>query len=424
MAEGWAVGSTHVTRSSPTARTADGREFIGLVTALMATMALGIDLMLPAFPEMRTEFGFPADSTTVSWVITSYFLGVAIGPWLYGPASDRFGRRKPLFAGLTLYAVGALVASIAPTWPLVVAARFVWGVGAAGPRSLSVTMVRDRYEGDSMARLMSMIMAVFMLVPIVAPALGSALMAVFPWRAVFWFPAVMAGVLMLWARRLPETHPPERRRPFTWTAVRSAGREVVTHRTTMALTGAMTLLFGVMTTYLAGLEVVVEDVYGYGPWFPLIFGVIAVLFAVNSLNNARMVQHLGAAPLVRRLSAGAASAALVLAGISVLGGDPPNFWLFMSVLCITMTLAQGTTPTANTIAMTPVPHVAGTASAIISTCTTAGGSLLGSIASAAFDGTVRPIAVAMFVYIALAAALVWWGTSTPGAPRTTGQPYQ
>jgi len=273
-----------------------------------------------------------------------------------------------------------------------------------------------------MARLMSMIMAVFMLVPIVAPAVGSALMSVFPWRSVFWFPAVLAVALMVWARRIPETHPPERRRPFTWASVRTAGREVVTHRTTMALTGAMTLLFGVMTTYLAGLEVVVEDVYGYGPWFPLIFGVIAVLFAINSLNNARMVQRMGAVPLVRRVSMLGAGAALVLAAVSVLGGDPPNFWLFVTALCITMTLAQGTTPTANTIAMSPVPHVAGTASAIISTCTTAGGSLLGSLSSAAFDGTVRPIAIAMLVYLALAAALVRWGTKPTAS--AAGQPYQ
>jgi len=411
----------HVTHRSP-ATSAQGREFIGLVTALMATMALGIDLMLPAFPQMRKEFGFDADSTTVSWVITAYFLGVAIGPWLYGPASDRYGRRRPLFAGLTLYAIGATVASVAPTWPLVVASRFVWGLGAAGPRSLSVTMVRDRHDGDTMARLMSMIMAVFMLVPIVAPAVGSALMSVFPWRSVFWFPAVLAVALMLWARRLPETHPPERRRPLTWAAVRTAAREVVTHRTTMALTAAMTLLFGVMTTYLSGLEVVVEDVYGYGRWFPLIFGVIAVLFAINSLNNARMVQRLGAVPLVRRVSLLSTAAALVLAAVSVFGGDPPNFWLFVTALCATMTLAQGTTPTANTIAMLPVPHVAGTASAIISTCTTAGGSLLGGLSSAAFDGTVRPLAIAMLVYLALSAVLVRWGTRP--TTRTDAQPYQ
>ena len=148
---------------------ATGREFILLVTALMATTAVGIDLMLPAFPEIRQQFGM---------------------------ASDRFGRRIPLFAGLALYAVSAATAALAPSWQLIVIARFVWGVGAAGPRSLSVAMIRDRYDGDAMARLMSMIMAVFLLVPIVAPGVGAGLIAVLTWRAVFWFPAVVAGLVV------------------------------------------------------------------------------------------------------------------------------------------------------------------------------------------------------------------------------------
>ena len=204
---------------------ATGREFILLVTALMATTALGIDLMLPAFPEIREQFGMAPDSTQVTWIITAYFLGMAAGPWLYGPASDRFGRRIPLYAGLTLYAVAAVTAALAPSWELIVVSRFVWGIGSAGPRSLSVAMIRDRYEGDAMARLMSMIMAVFLLVPIAAPGVGAGLIAFLPWRAVFWFPAAVAVLLMFWARRLPETLTPDRRRPFTWRSVGAAGRE-------------------------------------------------------------------------------------------------------------------------------------------------------------------------------------------------------
>ena len=112
-----------------------------LVTALMATTALGIDLMLPAFPDIRAEFGMAADSTKVAWIITAYFLGMAVGPWCFGPASDRFGRRTPLRAGLVLYGLSSAVAALAPSWPLVVASRFLWGIGAAGPRSLSIAMV-------------------------------------------------------------------------------------------------------------------------------------------------------------------------------------------------------------------------------------------------------------------------------------------
>ena len=391
--------------------TASGREFIVLMTALMTTTALGIDLMLPAFPDMRAEFGFPSDSTTVTWVITVYFLGLAIGPWLYGPASDRFGRRRLLFAGLGLYSVGSFVASISPPWPLVIAARFLWGLGAAGPRSLSLAMIRDRYEGDAMARLMSMIMAVFMLVPIVAPAIGAGLIAVFPWRAVFWFPSIIGVLLMLWARRAPETLHPERQRPFTWRSVATAGKEVATHRTTMALTIAMTLLFAVMTTYLSGSEVILGDVFGYGKWFPLFFGAIAVLLALNSLNNARLVQRVGAVSLVRRLALVGTCTATLLAIVSFTGSAHPNFWLFTAALCLVIPIAQGLTPTCNTIAMTPMPHVAGTASALISTVTTAGGSLLGGIAASQFNGTVCPFSIFVLAFIAGAAVLILWGTA-------------
>jgi DHA1 family bicyclomycin/chloramphenicol resistance-like MFS transporter len=124
-------------QGAPDRKVATGREFIILLTCLMASAALSIDLMLPAFPEMRQEFGMSPDSTQVSWIVTSYFLGLAVGPWLYGPASDRYGRRAPLFAGLTLFIVGALLASVAPSWGWVIAARFIWGLGTAAP-ALSV----------------------------------------------------------------------------------------------------------------------------------------------------------------------------------------------------------------------------------------------------------------------------------------------
>ena len=392
---------------------ATGREFILLVTALMATTALGIDLMLPAFPQIREQFGMAADSTQVAWIVTAYFLGMAAGPWLYGPASDRFGRRIPLYAGLVLYALSAATAALAPTWQLIVIARFVWGLGAAGPRSLSVAMIRDRYEGDAMARLMSMIMAVFLMVPIVAPGVGAGLIAILPWRAIFWFPAIVAIGLMFWARRLPETLSVDKRRPFTWSAVSQAGKEVLSHRQTMALTLSMMFLFGLMTGYLASSEVILEDVYGYGAWFPLFFGAIAVLLAVNSLNNARLIGRLGVVRLVRITAMLGVAAALVLTAIAFTGDGVPNFWLFTIALCVVIPIAQGLSPNSNTIAMTPLPHVAGTASAMIATVTSAGGALLGGLASNAFDGTVRPFAVYVLIFMSLAAVCVLWGTAKP-----------
>lgn len=386
--------------------TASGREFTALITALMASAAMAIDVMLPAFADMRAEYGMAPGSSQVGLVITAFFLGMAIGPWVFGPASDRFGRRRPLYAGLALYALGGVLAALAPTWGLVVAARFLWGVGTAAPRSLSVAMVRDRYEGDAMAQQMSTIMAVFLLVPIVAPTIGAVLIAVFPWRAVFLFPTLVAAGLMLWARRLPETLPADRRRPFTFRSVTEAGREVLTHRSTMSLALAMTFLFATMTTYLTGSELIVVDLYDLRSWFPVYFGAVAVLLAASSLNNARLVARIGAERLVRRMAIGGVVATVVMLAASLIGGGHPPFWVFCITTAAVMPLAQGLSPISNSLAMAPLPHVAGTAAAIISTVTVAGGALLGGVANAAFDGTTTPFAVAFLVFVSCAAALI------------------
>lgn len=389
------------------------REFIALVISLMAMGALAIDLMLPAFPDMRTEFGMSADSSRVAWIVTAFFLGMAIGPWFWGPASDRYGRRAPLFIGMGVYVASAIIATLAPTFGWVIAARILWGIGAAAPRSLAIAMIRDRYEGDAMARLMSLIMAVFLLVPIVAPSVGAGLNAVAPWRIVFWAPAVIAAAVAVWAfKRLPETLPVDRRRPFNPAAVAEAAKVVVTNRQTMCFTLAITCLFAVMTGYLASSELIVEDVYDLGQWFPVFFGAVAILLAISSLNNARLVSRMGITLLVRRMAVLGVLMSAVLVAVSFMNGGKPNFWLFTVVLGLTVPLAQGTVPNANTAAMLPVPHVAGTASAIIATITIAGGAVLGGAVSSAFDGTVRPFAIGTFLFMSLSAVLILFGATT------------
>ena len=131
--------------------------------------ALSIDLMLPAFPDARADFGLAADSTQTSWIITAFFLGLAAGQLVYGPLSDRHGRKPLLYAGLGIMTLGAALCAVAPSLGSLIVARVLWGLGAAGPRSLALAMVRDRYSGDRMARTMSHIMATFVLVPVLAP---------------------------------------------------------------------------------------------------------------------------------------------------------------------------------------------------------------------------------------------------------------
>lgn len=399
---------------------AEGFEFVALITATMAMAALAIDLMLPAFAEMRIEYGMPEGSPRVSWVITAFFLGMSIGPWLFGPASDRFGRRPLIFLGIGLYLVGAAAATFAPSFGWLIAARFLWGIGASGPRSLTSAMIRDRYEGEAMARLMSTLMAIFIIVPIAAPALGAALLKVAPWRAVFAVPAIAALIVMVWGRRLPETLAPENRRPLSLSSIGQAAKAVVTNRTTVYFGLAVMFLFGVMTGYLSSSELIVSEVYGHPERFPLFFGAVAILLGLSALNNARLVTRLGIAKLVQRLAISAFAVSSAAAIVSVVGDGKPPFWLFAIMIGMLMPMAQGIIPNSNAAAMAPVPHVAGTAAAILGTASTAGGALLGSLVANAFDGTTRAFFVGVWMLISIAAGFAILGCRRLRVPSEHG----
>lgn len=391
------------------------REFIAAIIAIMASTAVAIDVMLPAFPEMRAEYGMEPGSADVAWIITAFFLGMATGPWLYGPASDKFGRLTPLRLGLALYVIAAFLATVAPSWEWLIASRFVWGLGSAGPRSISMAMIRDRYSGDTMARLMSLIMAVFLLVPILAPAIGAGLIHILPWRSVFVAPAIFGLLLIVWSFRLPETLAAENARPFTLRDTGRGIREVLRHRRTVGFTLATGFLFGIVTSYLSASEIILEDVYGYGDWFPLYFGAIAILFALNSLGNSRVVERVGTDTLLKRLGSYCAAMAIVLLVVSVTNDGIPNFWILTIAIALLVPVAQGMGPLCNTAALTPVPHVAGTASALNATFTTSIGALLGNLGAGHIDGSVLPFSVAVTVYVAAAVVLINWSTRDPAS---------
>jgi DHA1 family bicyclomycin/chloramphenicol resistance-like MFS transporter len=228
----------------------------------------------------------------------------------------------------------------------------------------------------------------------------------------------MAVLVLWWTRRLPETLTLDRRRPFTFNAVSQAGREVLRHRQTSALAVAMTFLFGVVATYLAQVELIIDEVYDLAAWFPLIFAGVAVLFALNSLNNARLVRRFGAVRLARSISLLAVTMSLALATIAIVSGGKPQLGVFLVATALAVVFAQGLPPTCNAIAMGPVPHVAGTASAIITTVTVAGGAVLGSVVNARFDNTVRPFAVGVALFVVAAASLVWWATAGLSTPTS------
>lgn len=392
------------------ARRDPGRiELTALLAMSMALAALGIDLMLPAFGAIRSDLGLAAGSNAVTGLVTAYFLGLALGQLAYGPLADRFGRRPTLFLGYAVYAVGALAAALLPSLGGLLVARFVWGLGAAGPRVITLAVVRDRWEGERMARAMSFIMAVFILVPIVAPTIGAAVVSVASWRLLFAACVVAAATMTLWAaRRLPETLRASNRRDLNFGRILAAGRHVATHRQTAGYTLAMTALYGVFTSYLGSSEVIYAEVFDVSHLFPYLFGGLAAVMGVAMLVNAAVVDRFGTRRFAHGVLVGYLLAATLLVGIALATGGVPPLWLFMVAMALMLSSHALLIPNFNTIAMHPMGAIAGTASSVIGAVQLAIGALLGAVLDRLFDGTILPLSLGFLGYGVIAIGLVLW----------------
>jgi DHA1 family bicyclomycin/chloramphenicol resistance-like MFS transporter len=393
--------------------------FTGLLSMIMALGALAIDMMLPAFDDMRDHFGLGADSTQVAQVVTTFLIGMAVAQIFYGPLADRFGRKPVLYVGFAIYGLGALGALLAPTLELVLLSRFIWGIGAAGPRVIAVSIVRDTYAGDAMARAMSFIMAVFIMVPVVAPTIGAGLLLVFPWQSVFAAGMVFVVIVAVWARVLPETLDPNNRIPIDRNAIGRATREVLTNRQTFGYTMAMTMTFAVFSSYLASSERIFGEIYGKPDQFPLIFGGLAATMGVAILMNASLVERVGAKRMVHLVLATYVAAALGFWVITAGAGGRPSFPVFMIGMGAMLALHALLIPNFNSIAMLPMGHIAGTASAVIGTISLAGGAFLGSVIDRQFEDTVSPLVVSFLLFGLLAQGFIAWAERGKLFPRRT-----
>jgi DHA1 family bicyclomycin/chloramphenicol resistance-like MFS transporter len=387
-------------------RTMGGRELVAVLALVMSIVALAVDIMLPAFADIRAEFGMAADSTAAAGLITTFLLGLASSQLVYGVMADRFGRKPVLYAGIGLYIIGALASALAPGLGWLLAARFLWGVGAASPRILTLTVLRDVYSGERMARAMSFVMAIFILIPVVAPSIGAIITEWVGWRGVIVSTVLVALLVGLWTLRLPETMNPENRLHLSWAGVARAARIVLTNRMTVGYMLSFTALFGGFASYLASSELIFGDVFGLAEEFPLIFGALAVVMGVAALINGFLVERVGLRRLIRLVMAGylLAAAGLVLLSVSTQGVPP--FWAFATLMAALLSMHALLIPNMNSAAMIPMAPVAGTASAIIGTVATAGGALLGTLIDRAYDGTVIPL---IFSFLIL--GVVAWGLS-------------
>lgn len=374
------------------------RTVVGFLAFISMLLAFGVDSALPAFDEIADEFGLDGTGLGVSLIGTSYFFGMAGGQLVWGPMSDRFGRASTLKWGLVLYAIGGLAAAAAPSFGLLLAARLLWGLGASAPAVLRPAMARDLYEGDQMARVVTLVMAVFLIGPILVPFAGTAILQFGSWRWIFVASGLLAALAFALTGWFGETLPPGARRPLQFQPLLEAARTVMGHPVTMAYMAAQTLAQGAFLIYLGSSAPILDDIYDRGDQFAWWFGLSGVGMAITLLINNRLIQRFGAVTVIGR-----AAVAMVLCSAlglaATLGADGvPAFGVWFAWVCAVNALQTMVTPMANSLALEPMGEVAGTASAIIGFVTMAGGAALAAIVDARIHLTVTPMVAANLVY--------------------------
>lgn len=371
----------------------------------MAVTALGIDSVLPAFPDIREAMGLAADSTEVAGLVTFFLIGSSAGLLPAGLLADRYGRRSIFMGGLVLYLAGALAALLAPTLPLMFAARFVWGLGSAGPRVAAMAMIRDAYDGERMAKQMSFMMAVFILVPTFAPAVSSGLLALGPWQLVFWLCATAAAALLVVSVRLPETLAPADRLALSAGDVWRSCRTVFVTPGTYGYLIALTALFGVFLSYIASSEIILDEVFGLSDWFPLFFGLMSLVMGAGMVLNGRLVERIGLDRLSGRVFIVNLVAVAALLAAALATDGKPAFWLWVLTLAPVLFTVQMLQPNLTSAPMRPLAHVAGTAAAIFGMVPGVLGAIIGAVIDHQFDGSITPLAIAFVV----SSAIGWLG---------------
>ena len=384
-----------MTHTGPVERVLSRPEFVAILAAMMSLNALAIDVMLPALPFMGEALNVTNENER-QLVVAVYMFGFGAAQLAFGPLSDRFGRRTPMLVGLGIYIVASFLAVFASSFAVLLGLRFVQGLGAASTRVITSSIVRDRYSGRAMAEVMSLIFMVFMVIPIIAPGVGQLILFAGPWQYIFIFMTGLALVFALWAFiRLPESLPPERRRPLRLGVIADGFRLVFTNRVAISYGLAGMFLFGALFGFISTSQQIYVDIYGLGALFPVAFAAMGILMALSSFLNSRIVRRFGMRRIVHLALLVFVGTSAVLFAISLF--EQPPLWLFMALLFTAMFMFGWASSNMNSLSMEPLGAVAGTAASVFGFIQTIGGALIGSFIGQNFNGTVTPVAAGYFI---------------------------
>lgn len=371
------------------------REFVVLMAMLQALQAVAIDAMLPALGVMSTDFGV-ADANKRQLVVGVFLICAGLGSLLPGSLADRFGRRPVLFICVGGYVLFSLAAALSPSFDALLVMRGCAGLLSSGMIVLSATIIRDRFAGDKMARTQSLVGVVFMVVPMAAPALGQAVLLVADWRWIFGIMAGLGAAVFAWAwLRLPETLHPEFRQRIEVRAIAGNMRVALTTRAAMGYVFGTALIQGALFGYINSSQQLVAEHFGAGEQFPLVFGGMAVAMAVANLTNSRIVERFGA----RRVSHTAVFGYIVMAALQLIfaSGEHETIWQFIPLMTLNLCLMGFITANFVSIALQPFARIAGAAASLQTFLRLVIGSTLGALIGQAYDGSARPLALALVI---------------------------
>lgn len=399
-----------VSKSTEVERPRSDRSVIAYLAFLGVLLATGIDIALPAFDAIEEGFG---NSSGTSLVITLYVVGMAFGQLVYGPLADRFGRKPAILSGLALYAVGGIASALAPSFGFLLVARLIWGLGAAAPAGLRSAVARDLYSGDKMARITTIMMAVFLLGPVIIPLVGEYMIRVAPWEVVFWFAASLAILGAIWTIRFGETLPVEKRRPLEFRSIVDSARVVVRTRVTLGHMLANVFLSGAFFIFLGSSQPVFDQVYDRSSQFAFLFAMTGLFTVPLLLGNDRLIGRFGA----RRMSVLCVAAATTLSTTGVLVAlstdGRPTFWLWYAWLVLATSMLTLGSPALTALALEPMGELAGTASSLLYFSGFAFGAGLAAIFDAMVDTTVTPFVLGFAVYTAIGFGFLLWAVPRP-----------